>query len=228
MRIIVPYLGGGFGSKSYTKMEPIAVALARKARRPVRIQNAVGESMVTSRRHGMKARVRTAATSDGRLLGRDVECWFDTGAYADNGPRVTATGGDAAPGPYRWESFRVDARCVYTNTAPSGSYRAFGATHLQWIGESQVDEIARRCGIDPLELRRQNLCLPGEEIRLRRQAARRRPDRRRRAGRRGGRMGRAEGRRSSAVASRSGCSPPARIRSRRRSCAWRPTAASRS
>jgi CO/xanthine dehydrogenase Mo-binding subunit len=122
--------------------------------------------MVTSRRHGMKARVRTAATSDGRLLGRDVECWFVTGAYADNGPRVTATGGDAAPGPYRWESFRVDARCVYTNTAPSGSYRAFGATHLQWIGESQVDEIARRCGIDPLELRRQNLCLPGEEIRL--------------------------------------------------------------
>jgi CO/xanthine dehydrogenase Mo-binding subunit len=166
VRVIVPYLGGGFGSKSYTKMEPIAVALARKARRPVRIQNAVGESMVTSRRHGMKARVRTAATSDGRLLGRDVECWFDTGAYADNGPRVTATGGDAAPGPYRWESFRVDARCVYTNTAPSGSYRAFGATHLQWIGESQVDEIARRCAIDPLELRRQNLCLPGEEIRV--------------------------------------------------------------
>ena len=165
VRVIVPYLGGGFGSKSYTKMEPIAVALARKARRPVRIQNATGESMVTSRRHGMKARVRTAATSDGRLLGRDVECWFDTGAYADNGPRVTATGGDAAPGPYRWDSFRVDARCVYTNTAPSGSYRAFGATHLQWIGESQVDEIARRCGIDPLELRRQNLCLPGEEIR---------------------------------------------------------------
>jgi CO/xanthine dehydrogenase Mo-binding subunit len=60
----------------------------------------------------------------------------------------------------------VDASCVYTNTAPSGSYRAFGATHLQWIGESQVDEIARRCGLDPLELRRQNLCLPGEEIRL--------------------------------------------------------------
>ena len=129
VRVIVLYFGGGFGLKSYTKMEPITVALTRKARRPVRIQNAVGESMVTSRRHGMKARVRTAATSDGRLLGREVECWFDTGAYADNGPRVTATGGDAAPGPYRWESFRVDARCVYTNTAPSGSYRAFGATH---------------------------------------------------------------------------------------------------
>ncbi len=50
----------------------------------------------------MRCRMRTAATRDGRLLAREVECWFDTGAYADNGPRVVATGGDAAPGPYRW------------------------------------------------------------------------------------------------------------------------------
>jgi CO/xanthine dehydrogenase Mo-binding subunit len=59
----------------------------------------------------------------------------------------------------------VDASCVYTNLAPSGSYRAFGATHLQWIGESQVDEVARRAGLDPLDVRRDNLCVPGEEVR---------------------------------------------------------------
>jgi CO/xanthine dehydrogenase Mo-binding subunit len=165
VRIQVPYLGGGFGSKSYTKMEPIAVALARKAGRPVRIQNSVFESMVTTRRHGMRCRMRTAMTRDGRLLGRDVEIWLDTGAYADNGPRVTATGADAAPGPYRWAAYRVDASCVYTNTAPAGSYRAFGATHLQWIGELQVDELARQAELDPLEVRRQNLCTPGEELR---------------------------------------------------------------
>ena len=165
VRVVVPYLGGGFGSKSYTKMEPITVALARKAGRPVRIQNRVAESMVTTRRHGLRCRMRTAMTHDGRLLGRDVRCWFDTGAYADNGPRVTATGADAAPGPYRWDAYRVDAACVYTNTAPSGSYRAFGATHLQWIGESQIDELARRAGIDPLDVRRANLCVPGEELR---------------------------------------------------------------
>jgi CO/xanthine dehydrogenase Mo-binding subunit len=165
VRIQVPYLGGGFGSKSYTKMEPLTVALARKAGRPVKIQNRVAESMVTTRRHNMHCRMRTAATKDGRLLARDVVALFDTGAYADNGPRVVATGGDAAPGPYRWTAYRVDASCVYTNLAPSGSYRAFGATHMQWIGESQVDEVARRCGLDPLEVRRQNLCTPGEEIR---------------------------------------------------------------
>ncbi len=165
VRVIVPYLGGGFGSKSYTKMEPLTVALARKAGRPVRIQNRVAESMVTTRRHNMRCRMRTAANNEGRLLAREVECWLDTGAYADNGPRVTATAGDAAPGPYRWAAYRIDAACVYTNTAPSGSYRAFGATHLQWIGESQVDEVARRAGLDPLEVRRMNLLTPGEEIR---------------------------------------------------------------
>lgn len=166
VRIQVPYLGGGFGSKSYTKMEPLTVALARKAGRPVKIQNRVGESMVTTRRHNMRCRMRTAATADGRLLAREVTALFDTGAYADNGPRVVATAGDAAPGPYRWEAYRVDVSCVYTNLAPAGSYRAFGATHMQWIGESQVDEVARRAGVDRVEIRRRNLLTPGEEVRM--------------------------------------------------------------
>ncbi len=165
VRIVVPYLGGGFGSKSYTKMEPITVALARKARRPVRIQNSVDESMVTTRRHGMKAHMRTAARKDGTLLAREVRIWLDTGAYADNGPRVVATAADAAPGPYRWSAVDVDAWGVYTNTSPAGSYRAFGASHLQWIGEAQIDEIGRRCGLDGVEMRQLNLLEPGEYVR---------------------------------------------------------------
>jgi CO/xanthine dehydrogenase Mo-binding subunit len=165
VRVVVPYLGGGFGSKSYTKMEPIVSALARVARRPVRIANSVDESMVTTRRHGMKAWMRTAATKDGRLLAREAKAWFDTGAFADNGPRVVATGADAAPGPYRWEGVRVDAWGVYTNTSPAGSYRAFGATHLQWCGELQVDEIGRRCGLDALQMRERNLLHRGESVR---------------------------------------------------------------
>ena len=165
VRIIVPFLGGGFGSKSYTKMEPLTAAIARKAGRPVRILNAVHESMITTRRHNMTARMRTAAAADGTLLGRECQAWLDTGAYADNGPRVTATAGDAAPGPYRWQAVAVEANCVYTNTGPAGSYRAFGATHLQWIGESQLDEVARRLSLDRLEIRRRNLLRPGEEVR---------------------------------------------------------------
>ncbi len=165
VRINVQYLGGGFGSKSYTKMEPLAVALARKARKPVKIVNEVGESMVTTRRHNMKCRMVTRARITGQLVSRDVNIWLDTGAYADNGPRVTATAGDAASGPYRWQATRVRANCIYTNTGPSGSYRAFGATHLQWVGESQIDRIARKAGLDPLEMRRINLLRRGEIVR---------------------------------------------------------------
>ena len=165
VQVIVPFLGGGFGSKSYTKMEPLTAAIARKAGRPVRILNGVHESMITTRRHNMTCRMRTAAAADGTLLGRTAEAWLDTGAYADNGPRVTATAGDAAPGPYRWQAVEVEAHCVYTNTGPAGSYRAFGATHLQWIAESQVDEVARQLSVDRLEIRRRNLLRPGEEVR---------------------------------------------------------------
>jgi CO/xanthine dehydrogenase Mo-binding subunit len=165
VRIIVPFLGGGFGSKSYTRMEPLTIAVARKAGRPVRVVNRVDEAILTTRQHAMRVRLRTAARADGTLIARDARCWFDTGAYADNGPRVVATGGDAAPGPYRWQSARVCADCVYTNTSPAGSYRAFGAVHVQWAGEQQVDQIARRLGIDPLEMRRRNLLRPGGLIR---------------------------------------------------------------
>lgn len=167
VRVNVQFLGGGFGSKSYTKMEPLATALARKAKRPVRIVNEVSESMVTTRRHNMKCRMITTAKRSGELLSRNVEIWLDTGAYADNGPRVAATAGDAAAGPYRWQATQVRAHCVYTNTGPAGSYRAFGATHLQWVGESQVDEIARIAGIDPLGIRQKNLLRRGEEVRHR-------------------------------------------------------------
>ena len=224
VRIQVPYLGGGFGSKSYTKMEPLTVALARKAGRPVRIQNRVAESMVTTRRHNMTCRMRTAATADGRLLARDVECLFDTGAYADNGPRVVATAGDAAPGPYRWAAYRVDAACVYTNLAPAGSYRAFGATHLQWIGESQVDEVARRAGLDPLDsaartsASRARRYAPAESRSTPTSSAtsRRWPP---------GSAGARRRARWSAAASRSACSPPVRTRCRARSAASKRTVA---
>jgi CO/xanthine dehydrogenase Mo-binding subunit len=165
VRVIVPYLGGGFGSKSYTKMEPLAAALARKAGRPVRIVNRVDEAMVTTRRHNMRCWMRTAAARDGTVIARQCRIWLDTGAYADNGPRVAATAGDAAPGPYRWQAVEVDSWAVYTNTPPAGSYRAFGATHLQWIGEAQIDALARQAGQDPVEFRRRNLLRPGEEVR---------------------------------------------------------------
>ncbi len=165
VRVIVPYLGGGFGSKSYTKMEPITAALARKAGRPVRLINRVDEAMATTRRHGMRCWMRTAAAADGTVLARQARIALDTGAYADNGPTVALIAGMAAPGPYRWRAVDVEASCVYTNRSPAGSYRGFGAAHMSWIGESQIDELAGRLGADRLELRLQNLLERGELVR---------------------------------------------------------------
>ncbi len=165
VRIIVPFIGGGFGSKSYTKLEPLTVALARKAGRPVRIALVIEEAMVTTRRHNMRCWMRTGARRDGTLLANECKIWLDTGAYADNGPRVAATAADAAGGPYQLPHLRTDCWAVYTNTAPSGSYRAFGTTHMVWINDLQLDEIARRIGMDPVEIRRRNLVRPGGEVR---------------------------------------------------------------
>ncbi|HEX9454324.1 MAG TPA: molybdopterin cofactor-binding domain-containing protein, partial [Candidatus Binatia bacterium] len=87
VRLIINYLGGGYGSKSYTKFEPLVVALARKAKRPVRVCNSVGESMVTVRRHGARVRIKTGVKSDGTIMAREAEIHLDTGGYDDNGPQ---------------------------------------------------------------------------------------------------------------------------------------------
>jgi CO/xanthine dehydrogenase Mo-binding subunit len=118
--------------------------------------------MVTTRRHGMRCRMRTVARRDGQLVAREAEIRLDTGAYADNGPVVTMVAATAAVGPYRWNEVDVDAACVYTHLPPAGSYRGFGAAHMQWVGESQVDEVARLLGMDRLELRQRNLLRRGE------------------------------------------------------------------
>lgn len=164
VRVEVPFVGGGFGSKSYSKLEPVAVALARRAGRPVRLIGRVEDAMVTTRRHGMRCRMRTTARRDGRLIARSAEIWMDTGAYADNGPTVTTVAGIAAVGPYRWHRVDIDAACVYTHLPPAGSYRGFGGAHLQWIGESQVDELAGMLGLDGLGMRRANLLRRGDRF----------------------------------------------------------------
>ena len=163
VRIKVPYIGGGFGSKSYSKMEPVAVAIARHVGRTVRLVNDVSDAMVTTRRHSMRCRMRTSARRDGMLVAREASILMETGAYADNGPTVTMVAGMAAVGPYRWRAMDITASCVYTHLPPAGSYRGFGAAHMQWVGESQIDEIARLTGLDRLEIRRNNLLSRGEE-----------------------------------------------------------------
>jgi len=164
VRFIVPYLGGGFGSKSYTKIEPLAVALARKARRPVRLALPVEGAMHTVRRHGARVRIKTGVSRDGHILARECEVFLDTGAYADNGPDVAKRAAARVLGPYRCPHIRSDGYAVYTNTVSAGSMRAIGGPQALWACESQMDIIAEAMGWDPVEFRRKNLLRRGERL----------------------------------------------------------------
>ena len=165
VRLIINYLGGGYGSKSYTKFEPLVVALARKAKRPVRICNSVGESMVTVRRHGARVRIKTGVKRDGTIMAREAEIYLDTGGYDDNGPQVTARSATRVLGPYWIPHIRTHAYQVYTNTGSAGSYRAIGAPQVIYAGESQIEMVAARIGMDPADLRMKNLLKKGQELR---------------------------------------------------------------
>src|SRR5262249_15613433 len=165
VRMIINYLGGGYGSKSYTKFEPLVVALARKAKQPVRICNSVGESMVTVRRHGARVRIKTGVKRDGTILARQAEIYLDTGGYDDNGPQVTARSATRVLGPYWIPNIRTNAYQVYTNAGSAGSYRAIGAPQVIYASESQIEMLAEKLSIDPAELRMKNLLKPGQELR---------------------------------------------------------------
>jgi CO/xanthine dehydrogenase Mo-binding subunit len=113
-------------------------------------------------RHAASVRIRTGVNNDGRMVARKVEATYDTGAYADIGPRTTKNGGYASGGPYRIEHQDLTSYCVYTNRPPSGAFRGFGVPQVCWPYESQMDDIARKLGVDPVALRRQNLVQEGD------------------------------------------------------------------
>ena len=164
VRMIVPYVGGGYGSKSYTKTEPLTAALALRAGRPVKLALSIDESILTTRGDGAVITIASAFDADGSLRGRRAEILLNTGAYAENSPLVGRKAANRISGPYRIPAAEVTCRVVYTNTAPASSFRGFGAPQGNLAGESQIDEAAERLGIDPLAIRLKNLADPGESL----------------------------------------------------------------
>ncbi|MDQ4081686.1 MAG: xanthine dehydrogenase family protein molybdopterin-binding subunit [Actinomycetota bacterium] len=162
IRIVCPPMGGAFGAKTFVRTEAIAACLARKAGRPVRCVLERNEEWLTLNRHPAVVTVKLGARADGTLVAKQVECWADTGAYADCGPGVAQKMGFAAPGPYRIPHVRVESRCVYTNLPPNGAFRGYGQMQTVWASERTMDLLAERLGIDPLELRRKNVLADGD------------------------------------------------------------------
>ena len=161
----VPYLGGGFGGKSYAKIEPLVVAASRKVGRPVRVCLSVPEAMLTVRRHSAKIRLKTGVKQDGTLMAREAEIYLDTGAYMDNGPQVAGRAATRILGPYNIPHIHTDAYAVYTHSGGAGSFRSIGGPQSIFAGESQMNMIAAALGMDPAELRLKNLLKRGEVLR---------------------------------------------------------------
>ena len=162
VRIVVPYIGGGYGAKSGVKSEALAVALSRLAKRPVRVSLSADETFKTLCDPSAKVTIKTGVTKDGIFLARQCEVFFNGGAYANSGPTVTERAGYRAHGPYRIPHVKTDAYCVYTNTVPGGAFRGFGGPQVSFAYESQLDSIARRLNMDAVELRLKNLLDKGE------------------------------------------------------------------
>jgi CO/xanthine dehydrogenase Mo-binding subunit len=166
VRIVQTVTGGGFGGKEDAPSAPGAqvALLAMATGRPVRFILTREEDMaVMSKRHPGRVRCRTGATRDGRLVAAEVDYLLDGGAYATLSPVVLFRGAAHACGPYRIPNVHVDARAARTHTIPCGAFRGFGEPQAVFACESQMELLAERLGLDPLEIRRINALDVGDE-----------------------------------------------------------------
>ncbi len=161
VRIKVPFLGGGYGSKLYIKLEALVTACSMIVRRPVKIALTMEEQFYQITKHPATLRIKTGVDKSGRITARKCEVYWNGGAYADVGPRVTHKSGFTAAGPYDIDNVSIDSYALYTNMTPAGALRGFGIPQLAWAYESQSDMMARALGIDPVEFRRRNLLREG-------------------------------------------------------------------
>ena len=161
VRIKVPYLGSGYGAKLYIKLEALALALSMIARRPVKVALTMEEMFYQITKHPCTFRIKTGVDDNGRIVARKCEVFWNGGAYADIGPRVTQKAGVTASGPYDIDNVSIDSLALYTNVTPSGALRGFGVPQLVWAYESHTDMIARALKLDPVEFRRKNLMRDG-------------------------------------------------------------------
>jgi CO/xanthine dehydrogenase Mo-binding subunit len=164
IRVLQPPVGGNFGrGLDLYPIDVIAALLARRVRRPVKIEfDRVEEFIACPTREPCTIRLRSAADRDGRLLARDAHVTIDNGAYTSWGSTTPYVMLATVAGLYRCPSVRFDTSIAYTNNPYSGSMRGYGNLESTFAVESQMDMLADRLGLDRLELRRRNLVNPGD------------------------------------------------------------------
>jgi len=162
-RIFSPPIGGSFGVKVENLSAAYAFLLARKTRRPVRLCWTREEEFIDGHpRHGAIVLMKTGAKRDGTLKAMKAEMVYDTGAYSEFGPGLMENGAQVVRGPYRIPHVRIDGYCVYTNKTVTGAYRGYGCPQAAFATECQMDELAEKLGMDPVEIRMKNAIEDGD------------------------------------------------------------------
>ncbi|MGC8568610.1 MAG: xanthine dehydrogenase family protein molybdopterin-binding subunit [Nitrososphaeria archaeon] len=164
VEVINPYVGGGFGGKD--DIGPViaaeAAVAAYKFRRPVLLLYTREDSFTShNKRESAIVRYRTGATKEGKLMAVEATIIFDTGAYANRGPFTLWRSTVHATGPYEIPNVKVDGYLVYTNKVYSGSFRGFGNTASQLAAEMNLNILADKLNIDPIDLRLKNILRKG-------------------------------------------------------------------
>ena len=165
VKVIQAYTGGSFGGKDdvATEIGCLAAVAALRVQAAVMIVHERGESIVGSNlRHAARIHYRTGSLRDGTILAREAKIHLDGGAYASESPFVTMKALIHAGGPYHVPNVRVECTAVYTNKTYCGAFRGFGVPQVTFASESQIDELAARLNMDPLELRRKNALRAGQ------------------------------------------------------------------
>jgi len=162
IRVIAPYVGGGFGSKAGVSMESLAVAIATKVKgRPVKLLLTREEEFYTTfMRQGLVSHFKMGCDEHGKLIAMENTFYWDGGAYTEYGVNITRASGYSSSGPYEVPNVKADSYCVYTNHPVTGPMRGFGMPEMHAGLEQCIDELALQIGIDPVEFRRIN-CLKG-------------------------------------------------------------------
>jgi len=168
VRVIYPAIGGAFGGREDMSVQIILGLAALKLRekgiqRPVKIVWSREESILGHhKRHAYYFKTKWAATKDGILTAAQVDIVADGGAYVYTSPKVLGNAVLMSTGPYYIPNVSVDARAVYTNNIPGGAFRGFGGPQGAFVAESQMNKLAEKLNIDPVELRQRNLLKEGE------------------------------------------------------------------
>ncbi|AEJ39535.1 xanthine dehydrogenase, molybdenum binding subunit apoprotein [Sulfobacillus acidophilus TPY] len=165
VRVIAPYVGGGFGGKEDMTVEPYVAIGVWITRRPVKMVWSRQESLIARpKRHPFRMTYDVWVTPAGEIAGMQVDILADAGAYALLSPRVVFAAAVVATGPYRIEHVAVKARAVYTHNVPTSAFRGFGAMQMAVGYEQFIDELAQALNRDPISFRRQHFIAQGDVL----------------------------------------------------------------